>query len=89
MSNKCIIEISSIIRLIYKTNITNQNMRKTIDFNTDFYDQIKAYGEARGCKSFSEIVRDIVRTVIHPIPSHKDANETQNNNSKQPPSVGG
>jgi hypothetical protein len=35
--------------------------RKTIDFSPSLHSKVIEHGEARGCRSFAESVRDIIR----------------------------
>jgi len=56
----------------------NQKIRKTIDFSPGLYEQIKAYGKVRSCMSFSETIRDIVRSFIDSRPSQNETNYTEN-----------
>ena len=43
------------------SNMSNA-IRKTIDFSDSMYEQIKAHCNEQGCRSFSEAIRDIIRT---------------------------
>lgn len=61
--------------LVDKTH-TMDKIRKTIDFDLIFFEQIKAHGKARGCNSFSETIRDLCRIVLNP-------NNSQQNEHKQ------
>jgi len=57
----------------------NNTVRTTISLNEVMMGQMKEYGRKRGCQSFSEIVRDIVRTVLSPELSKQDYNKAGHN----------
>jgi hypothetical protein len=49
---------------MYDTNARLKNgqvVRKTIDFNNRLYNCVQAHAARRGCQSFSEAVRDLIR----------------------------
>jgi len=44
---------------------TRDYHRKMIDFDDSMYERLLAYKKKRGCRSFGETVRDIIREYLY------------------------